>query len=114
MKTRIITFIVLTVLFTASGCAGNKESQLNKLKLQQTRISEKIINLEKEIKSTSPDKLNPEEFKFVGLTEDNIVNVELMGACGSCPYSIITLKNGVETAMMKAIPEIKGVEAVNN
>jgi membrane fusion protein, multidrug efflux system len=69
MKTRIITFIVLTVLFTASGCAGNKESQLNKLKLQQTRIAEKIINLEKEIKSTSPDKLNPEEFKFVGLTE---------------------------------------------
>jgi len=54
------------------------------------------------------------DIKFVGLTEDNIVNVELMGACGSCPYSIITLKNGVETAMMKAIPEIKGVEAVNN
>ena len=54
------------------------------------------------------------DIKFIGLTEDNIVNVELMGACGSCPYSIITLKNGVETAMMKAIPEIKGVEAVNN
>ena len=54
------------------------------------------------------------DIKFVGLTEDNIVNVELMGACGSCPYSIITLKNGVETAMMKEIPEIKGVEAVNN
>jgi Fe-S cluster biogenesis protein NfuA len=54
------------------------------------------------------------DIKFVELTEDNIVNVELMGACGSCPYSIITLKNGVETAMMKAIPEIKGVEAVNN
>ncbi len=54
------------------------------------------------------------DIKFVGLTEDNIVNVELMGACGSCPYSIMTLKNGVETAMMKAIPEIKGVEAINN
>lgn len=54
------------------------------------------------------------DIKYVGLTEDNIVNVELLGACGSCPYSVITLKNGVETAMMKAIPEIKGVEAVNN
>lgn len=54
------------------------------------------------------------DIKFVELTEDNIVNVELLGACGSCPYSIITLKNGVETAMMKAIPEIKGVEAVSN
>jgi Fe-S cluster biogenesis protein NfuA len=54
------------------------------------------------------------DIKFIELTSDNIVNVELMGACGSCPYSVITLKNGVETAMMKAIPEIKGVEAVNN
>jgi Fe-S cluster biogenesis protein NfuA len=54
------------------------------------------------------------DIKFVELTKDNIVNVELLGACGSCPYSIMTLKNGVETAMMKAIPEIKGVEAVNN
>ena len=53
------------------------------------------------------------DIKFVELTKDNIVNVELLGACGSCPYSIITLKNGIETAMMKAIPDIKGVEAVN-
>jgi Fe-S cluster biogenesis protein NfuA len=53
------------------------------------------------------------DIKFVNLTEDNIVNVELLGACGSCPYSIITLKNGVETAIKKAIPDIKGVEAVN-
>jgi Fe-S cluster biogenesis protein NfuA len=37
----------------------------------------------------------------------------LLGACGSCPYSTMTLKNGVETAMKKAIPEVKSVEAVN-
>ncbi|MCK9399548.1 MAG: NifU family protein [Bacteroidales bacterium] len=53
------------------------------------------------------------DIKFVELTEDNIVNVELTGACGSCPYSIITLKNGVETAIKKAIPDVKAVEAVN-
>jgi len=53
------------------------------------------------------------DIKYIGLTEDNVVNVELTGACGSCPYSIITLKNGVETAMKKAIPAIKAVEAVN-
>jgi len=53
------------------------------------------------------------DIKYVGLTEDNVVNVELTGACGSCPYSIITLKNGVETAIKKAIPAIKAVEAVN-
>ena len=53
------------------------------------------------------------DIRFVELTEDYVVNVELTGACGSCPYSIITLKNGVETAMKKAIPAIKAVEAVN-
>ena len=53
------------------------------------------------------------DIKYIGLTEDNVVNVELTGACGSCPYSIITLKNGVETAIKKAIPAVKGVEAIN-
>jgi len=50
---------------------------------------------------------------FVELTDDNVVNVELHGACRSCPMSLMTLKNGVEAAMIKAIPEIKSVEAVN-
>lgn len=53
------------------------------------------------------------DIKFIELTDNNIVNVQLMGACGSCPYSIMTLKNGVETAVKKAIPEIESVEAVN-
>ncbi len=52
--------------------------------------------------------------RFVNLTEDNVVNVELLGACGSCPMSQMTLKNGVEQAMKKAIPEIKAVESINN
>ncbi len=53
------------------------------------------------------------DIKFVELTTDNVVNVELQGACGTCPYSMMTLKGGVENAMKKAIPEIKSVEAVN-
>jgi len=51
--------------------------------------------------------------KFVELTDDNVVNVELQGACACCPMSLMTLKNGVEEAMKKAIPEIKSVEAIN-
>jgi Fe-S cluster biogenesis protein NfuA len=52
------------------------------------------------------------DIRFINLTDDLTVNVELMGACGSCPYSVMTLKNGVEEAMKKAIPEIKSVESV--
>ncbi len=52
--------------------------------------------------------------RFVNITEDNVVEVELLGACGSCPMSQMTLKAGVEQAMKKAIPEIKSVESINN
>jgi len=51
--------------------------------------------------------------RFVEITDDNVVNVELLGACGSCPMSQMTLKAGVEQAVRKAIPEIKAVEAIN-
>jgi Fe-S cluster biogenesis protein NfuA len=47
------------------------------------------------------------------ITSDNIVKLRLLGACGSCPMSIMTLKAGIEEAIKKAVPEIGGVEAVN-
>lgn len=53
------------------------------------------------------------DINFVELTEDKVVNVELQGSCGSCPFSRMTLKNGVEEAVRKALPEIKSVEALN-
>ena len=53
------------------------------------------------------------DVKFVNITDDNIVNVELQGACGCCPHSIITLKNGIEDTIKRHLPEIKSVEAVN-
>jgi len=51
--------------------------------------------------------------ELVNITEDNIVNVKLTGACATCPMSIMTLKQGVEQAMKRAIPEIHSVEAIN-
>ena len=49
---------------------------------------------------------------FVEMTDDGVVYVELQGRCGSCPYSLMTLKNGIESALKEAIPEIKSVEAI--
>jgi Fe-S cluster biogenesis protein NfuA len=50
--------------------------------------------------------------EFVELTNDMVVKVRLLGACGSCPHSLQTLKNGVEQAVRKQIPEIKEVVSV--
>jgi len=54
------------------------------------------------------------DISFVELTDDKIVKVKLLGACGSCPMSIQTLKLGVEQAMQKSIPEINKVIAVDD
>ncbi len=52
------------------------------------------------------------DVEYVNLTEDNTVNIRLLGMCGNCPHSRMTLKNGIEAAVVKAIPEIKSVESV--
>jgi len=44
--------------------------------------------------------------------EEGIVKLRLMGACGSCPSSTITLKAGIERALVEEIPGIKEVQQV--
>ncbi len=41
--------------------------------------------------------------------EDGVVKLRLMGACGSCPSSTITLKAGIERALLE---EVEGIEEV--
>ncbi len=77
----------------------------------KNQLTEKVKNVIEQIRPYLQQ--DGGDIAFVELTDDNTVNVELRGACGSCPYSTMTLKNGVETAVKKAVPEIKSVEAVN-
>lgn len=44
---------------------------------------------------------------------DGLLRLELLGACGNCPMSTMTLKAGVEEAVKKSVPEITSVEAIN-
>jgi len=41
-----------------------------------------------------------------------IVKVRLLGVCGGCPMSMMTLKAGVEQRIKKEVPEVKEVVAV--
>ena len=43
---------------------------------------------------------------------DGVVRVRLLGACGSCPFSQMTLKAGVERVLKEKVPEVKGVESL--
>jgi len=44
--------------------------------------------------------------------EDGVVKLRLMGACGSCPSSTITLKAGIERALLEEVEGIKEVVQV--
>jgi Fe-S cluster biogenesis protein NfuA len=50
--------------------------------------------------------------ELVEITSDNIVRVRLLGACEGCPFSIMTLKAGIEQAIKKEWPEMKALESV--
>lgn len=43
---------------------------------------------------------------------DGVVTVRLTGACGGCPMSTMTLRNGVERVVREAVPEVKQLIAV--
>jgi Fe-S cluster biogenesis protein NfuA len=44
--------------------------------------------------------------------DEGIVQLRLMGACGSCPVSTMTLKQGIERRIMMAVPEVRGILAL--
>jgi Fe-S cluster biogenesis protein NfuA len=44
--------------------------------------------------------------------DDGIVQLRLLGACGSCPVSMLTLKQGIERRIIMAVPEVRGVQAL--
>ena len=44
--------------------------------------------------------------------EDDVVFLEMHGACSGCPSSTITLKSGIENMLKHYIPEVESVEAV--
>lgn len=51
--------------------------------------------------------------RVLEITTDMVLRLELLGACGTCPMSPMTLKAGVEESVKKAVPEIRAVEAIN-
>ncbi len=53
------------------------------------------------------------DVELVKVTEEGIVEVRLTGACSGCPMSQMTLRAGVERALIREIPGIRRVEAVN-
>ena len=43
--------------------------------------------------------------------KEGVVSVRLSGACGGCPMSTVTLKNGIERILKQEVPGVKSVVA---
>ncbi|HAU31206.1 MAG: Nitrogen-fixing NifU domain protein [Desulfotomaculum sp. 46_296] len=52
------------------------------------------------------------DVELVDVSPEGVVQVRLRGACGGCPASAMTLKNGIEQVLKKELPEVKSVVAV--
>jgi Fe-S cluster biogenesis protein NfuA len=76
-----------------------------------TRLTEKVKNVLNKVRPYLQS--DGGDIELVEVTDDNTVRVRLSGACYGCPYSMQTLKAGVEQALLKEIPEIKEVVSVD-
>lgn len=43
--------------------------------------------------------------------DEGVVNLQMVGACGGCPMSMMTLKAGIERILTDRVPGVVGVEA---
>jgi Fe-S cluster biogenesis protein NfuA len=51
--------------------------------------------------------------EIIEITDDMVLKVQLTGACHGCPFSMQTMKAGVEMAVKNEVPEIREVIDIN-
>jgi len=69
--------------------------------------------VEKALEEIRPHlKADGGDVELVEVTEDGVVKVRLLGACGGCPMRQMTLTHGITNFIKKKIPQIKEVQAV--
>jgi Fe-S cluster biogenesis protein NfuA len=73
-------------------------------------IKEKVLEIMEKIRPSLQSHGGDAELVDV---VDGVVKLRLKGACSGCPMSQMTIKDGIEKIMKKALPEIKSVESVD-
>lgn len=72
-----------------------------------------LLKINKGIESVRPYLVaDGGDVEFVELTPDNVVKVRLLGSCDGCPFSLMTLKAGIEQAIRKEWPELNSLESI--
>jgi Fe-S cluster biogenesis protein NfuA len=79
-----------------------------------TTLEELSRKIEASLDSIRPYlKADGGNVKVNQITEDRIVKLEFIGACGNCSMSTMTFKAGVEAAIKRDVPEVSAIEVIN-
>jgi Fe-S cluster biogenesis protein NfuA len=70
------------------------------------RVEEALAQLRPYLEADNGD------VSLVEVTDDHVVRLRFLGACSSCSMSAMTLKAGIEQTILRMVPEIKQVVAV--
>ncbi len=77
-------------------------------------IEELARKIESSLDSIRPYlKADGGDVKINSISDDNVVQLEFVGACGNCSMSTMTFKAGVEAAIKRDVPEVKSIEVIN-
>jgi Fe-S cluster biogenesis protein NfuA len=85
---------------------------------RESHLSSQRQELLERIERVLDERVRPDlradggDIKVVGIDDDNIVQVRLLGACQGCASAIVTLSMRVEATLKSAVPEIRFIEAV--
>lgn len=81
--------------------------------MQIDQLNQLMQRIEKALDDVRPFLQADEgDVQLVEVTDDLIARIELQGACSTCSMSAMTMRAGIEQAILKAVPEIKAVEEV--
>ena len=72
-----------------------------------TRIEDALTQLRPYLQADNGD------VSLLEVTDDMIVKLRFHGACKGCSMSQMTLRAGIEQTILRMVPEIKSVEAVD-
>ena len=75
--------------------------------------TELIERIDKALDNIRPFLLEDGGDVEIRSVKSGVLEIELLGNCVSCPMSSMTLKAGIEESVIKAVPEIKEVVAIN-
>jgi Fe-S cluster biogenesis protein NfuA len=75
---------------------------------------EKVLNkIKSAINSVRPYLIaDGGDVELVEVTDELVVKVKLVGACHGCPFSVQTLRAGIEQAIRNEVPDIKELISV--